>query len=271
MSEHRTAILHITDTHDGKKTKSFDQDILAQRMDALSEKLYKIRQRLSFHIERFIIILTGDINDGVVIYPTQQHHQDETDALEQVDQASNLIFSFATDQQETWGCPVTMQCVAGNHGRAGRFHHEETNWDILTYRTMSTMAQFSPQIDVDYGKDNQESKFLRVFKVNNTGILLYHGHGIRMYQSIPRYGIVQRIMRWSTTEALGDWRYMFLGHFHRCEYFSQNQRACFMGGTMVTDDDWALEVLGYESDPHWWLLLMQPNGDIEEQFKLKLI
>ena len=271
MDEHRTLIIHMTDLHDGKKTSSFDQDILQQRMDIVTDKLMRMRDRIPFTIDKVVVIITGDTVDGSLIYPTQGNHQDEHDTMEQADNTSAMFITFAMDQVEIWGCPVELQCVAGNHGRVGKFHHENTNWDVLVYRTLFSAAEHYDKVSVYYSREKGENRFLRTFKVYDTKILLYHGQGIRMYQNIPRYGIVQRIMRWATTRELGDWTYLFMGHFHRCEYFSQNERMCYMGGTMATNDDWALEILGCESDPHWWVLLMREDGTIEEQFKLGLV
>ena len=43
--------------------------------------------------------------------------------------------------------------------------------------------------------------FLRTVDICGHRFLAYHGHGIRMYQSIALYGIAQRIVRWMGTQS----------------------------------------------------------------------
>ncbi len=73
-----------------------------------------------------------------------------------------------------------------------------------------------------------------------------------MYQQIPWYGMSQRVLRWHSTKSL-KFDVALMGHFHTTGYQDMNKLTMMLTGTAVTDDDWALQTFGYESQNAWWL------------------
>lgn len=262
----RTAALIASDVHYGKETSTYSCDVTTERLAAVSEQLTKLA-KLSGPVDELVVVFLGDIVDGAGIYPTQAHHQEETDILSQVRPVASQLAGLVTAQTRHWPA-VRVEAVAGNHGRSGYFLHEHTNWDVATYMVMELMLE-RDGVRVNYGQ-HEHSPFMRSVPIGAQHAMLYHGHGIRMYQQIPRYGIIQRLLKWSTASSLGDWRYLMLGHFHTLEYFQHNAKRVYLTGTMVSDDEWALEQLGADSTPAWWFLLFDGDGIVEWQYIVRM-
>lgn len=250
--QRESAILVLTDLHYGKRTKTFDTAGFAARMDAFGERVIAIRERLSagYHFDELVIPLLGDVNDGTGIYATQAHHQAETNVEEQAEQLTDVLAPWLRTQKKAWG-RVRVECVPGNHGRAGRFAAEAANWDVVAYKYLR--AKVKPDgIPVGLGRGN-DNLFLRTIEVRKHRYLLYHGHEIHSFNSIPWYGMVQRIARWNTTQTLAPFDVVLMGHFHTFGSWAFNRINCYLSGTFVTDDSWALQCLGWESANRTWM------------------
>ena len=132
-----SAVLHVTDVHWGKKTESFDVKVCSKRLNAVGEKLGRVRELLaSYDFDKLVILITGDINDGSEIYANQATEQAESDVEEQANCAAATLADLVRRQKRIWG-NVEIEAVPGNHGRSGRGGHIAANWDVTCYRYMS--------------------------------------------------------------------------------------------------------------------------------------
>ncbi len=61
-----------------------------------------------------------------------------------------------------------------------------------------------------------------------------------------------------------------MGHFHSSGIWRINKIRLVLSGTMVTDDDWALRTLGWESAPEWWLFGVSNRRAMTWQFPVEL-
>lgn len=84
----------------------------------------------------------------------------------------------------------------------------------------------------------------------------YNANGVAVHNSfgqIPWYGMSLRAIRWSTAESLPAWSTLLMGHFHTFGSWQINRLSLRITGTMVSDDEWALRTLGWESQARWHL------------------
>lgn len=267
MKQRETAILVVSDAHAGKRTSTYNPDILESRIAALSERLFRVRGLLGeYDFDGLRIMMLGDMVDGACIYPTQAHHQAQTSASDQMMHSVGIWRRFMAEQVDVWG-DVEVWPVPGNHGRASLASAEIDNWDALLYMML---ANASPQRSRVLWPAEDCDPFLRVFRTYGHGYLAYHGNGIPMYQSIPWYGIQTRALRWLSAKCLESWDVATFGHFHSCGYWTFNRLQVFCTGTMASNDEWALERFGWESSAAWWLFGASHKRPVTWQFKMEL-
>jgi hypothetical protein len=265
LKQTEIATLVISDAHVGKRTPSYNPEIFEKRMLKLSERLYRVRQLLGeYDFKEIVVCMLGDIVDGTCIYPTQANHQTETRVTQQAFNVTKSLSSFLVEQAEVWN-NVRVVTVPGNHGRTSGA--EADNWDLVMYELLRS-ANNDKRITISEQSDSDP--FLHVTNIWDHGLLLFHGHAIKQYASIPWYGIQQRFLRWATSQNLPHWDVGCIGHFHTCGFWQFNRLSLFCTGTMVSDDEWALQSLGADSSNSWWLFGSSPKRATTWMFRMEL-
>lgn len=263
-----SAVLHVTDLHFGKETESFNIDVAEKRLDNLTRGVRKIGeiQKQAYNIDKLYIFDTGDAIDGNSIYKTHPHHVDKRAAYgrAQVKEAVRIMAGPLEALAEVFGC-VEYHKVPGNHGRNSLFDHEKNNWDLIMADMMEEKYRNHPKINI-----HTHNNFYGHVDVQGHGCVLYHGAGIKMYQSIPWYGITQRVTRWAQTMPK-PFRYAFMGHFHIRDNLTWCNKEIFLSGSPVTDDEWVLEEMGMGSMPEFWFLLMHPERGVTLRYAIDLM
>jgi len=160
-----------------KKTVLYDTKLAVQKIRSAFSLISQHKL-----LNNLIIIILGDVNDGTDIYATQPHHQAITNVEQQAFELSGILSTNISQLKSTYK-NIYIECVPGNHGRAGRSAHEAANWDIVTYRYLASELQ-GQHISVTFGDYTRENIFLRTITVCGKKLLLYHGHGI--LNAIPR-------------------------------------------------------------------------------------
>jgi hypothetical protein len=266
-SQIESAVLQVTDVHWGKETDSFDVKVCSRRLAAIKEKLGRVRELLAgYDFDKLVILITGDVNDGTEIFAGQATEQAESDVEEQANCAAAALADLARGQKRIWG-NVEIEAVPGNHGRSGRGGHIAANWDVTCYRYMSFRLAADK---IPVGFKDERGLFVRNIVIRNHNYLIYHGHEIRTYASIPWYGMMLRVSRWlSTKYAPID--VAMIGHFHSFGMWRVNRVMLMTSGTMVTDDDWALTGLGWESANKWHLFGVSNKHPVTWDFGIDLV
>lgn len=255
--------LLISDVHLGEETPKYNFRIARKRLGMLVDKTMEIvsLHRKAYPVKVLNIFWLGDLITGETIFPTQPHHIEAG----VVDQIFKTV-PFVVEQLARLACffkEVRCYCVAGNHGRVGKFAHESSNWDRVFYKTLELSTQGVPNI-----KWVIPEGWNLTAKVLNTKILCVHGHQVKMWQNIPAYGLTTRVARWAITEGLGSFDVVFCGHFHTSWRLSWNNIKVFLNGTTADGDEFALEKLGLESSQSQWLLSVHPRQGITWSYEL---
>lgn len=241
-----TAVLVLSDIHYGKKTDTFDPGVCIERLKRCADEVLKVQKEKK--LTELVVLLVGDINDGTDIYATQPHHQAVSNVEQQADEIADAL-AVELRRLAAKFVSVRVECVAGNHGRGGKMTHEAASWDIVTYRYLKLKLTETKNVAVHVGGD----PFLKVVKVRGHGILMYHGHNIKMVSGVPWNAIGMRLMRWGNT-SLPAFTAAVMGHFHTLGHWTLNKIKLFSTGAFISDDKWALEVIGWDSKPSTWLL-----------------
>lgn len=269
MCQHNeTAMLIVSDAHDGKETSSFDPNILGRRLSDMVDRVSRLRShQADCCFDKLIVVFAGDMIDGGEVYPTQAHHQAFTSRREQIQHScaiwADALLKLQCDWQE-----VEVQAVPGNHGRTSRFAHESDNGDLLLYDALRQKLNGKVTLHYDDGDD----PFVRKFRVRGHEYLITHGADIKAWQGIPFYGIQQRLLKWHSSFKLGGFDVAFMGHFHNSTSIRlTGALRYFITGTAVSDDDWALRLFGGESATNWWFIGVSDKRPITFQYEVDLL
>jgi len=239
----------ISDVHIGRKTRSFNRDIVEQRLSRLIEE---VARRVSGTVH---VMLLGDIVDGENVFNGQGYESDMD-----VDEAIDVAVQWLDRLYEKVEGDVRFHCVVGNHGRANRYGSQKANWDLVVYKRLR-----------DRLGDNVVEVFedwYGIVEVGRWRYLLMHGDNVKMYHNIPWYGIVQSVMR---LRAAGlEFDVCCLGHFHTAFQLQWNDISILGNGTMLTGDDYSLR-LGLKSCNEFWLFGVGKSRPFTWQYRIPLV
>jgi len=274
MSEtEEVAVIFISDSHIGKRTRTYNPKVFAKRLRKLERSILSIVSALRSirPIKKLVVMFGGDLVDGESLFPGQ-FELINVPVLDQVFSIGLPEFTkflyFCLENFES----VEVQCAKGNHGRtpaAKWTASTSTNWDYVLYKALenATRKQDRMKWHLKTGPDDWKS----LFRIAGRGVLLTHGAQIRSYYSTPIYGITRQSMRWQT--AYRDrikLDYFCFGHFHSAGIFRFNQIVAIMNGAWIDSDTYAEERLGVASVPEQTLFFVHPKYGLTARYALSL-
>ena len=257
------AILHTSDGHGGKITKSFNNDVYKSRMGKIFESAMTIvnLHRTMYPINQLHIFNTGDNIQG------ENPHQGSTigevsmGARDQVKKLvapvwNNLLGSFAQEFES-----VEMDCIAGNHGH-DKLAPETSSYDLLLYDILESGIGQEKNIKI-----NVYDEWAIIVNLMGFRNFLFHGDGMPAPQGVPFFALDKKLKSWYM--QYGGFEYAFSGHFHKQSANEVSSKLeHFMCGSLVSDDTWALKKLGISSNPSQSLYGLHPRRGITWRYNL---
>lgn len=243
-----TPCLLVSDLHFGKKTENYDLEKALERLDKLFDDfcnhLNQLENNNCFYNDVHIF-LAGDLIDGESIYPTHPHHITGS-VLDQVF-SSTEPFVEKLERVSKLCHTLHVHSVRGNHGRLSKFANEKSNFDTIYSHILRVALREYKNI-----KFNISDGWHLHVDIDGLGVLMYHGHQIKMTLNLPWYGVTTRVSRWATTGEVPAFDIALQGHFHTSSKITWGNRQILLNGTMVDGDQFALENLGLESSQSQW-------------------
>lgn len=242
------AVLHVCDTHIGKRTPTFDVATADQRLTMLVDKTIQITnaRRSAAKIKELRLYLGGDIIDGELIYPSHAHAIEQSVFEQAVKTGPEIVARMILSLAESFE-KIHVACVPGNHGRNGSKHngsHPSTNWDSVCYETIKLMVcgtdkrphrDMAERVTFDL-PSNRKAEWYSIDRIFDWGTFQIHGHEITGgFGGYPWYGIGRRMSGWKDI-IVEPWDYMFMGHFHTFADSEIQHRIFLANGTIVSDD-----------------------------------
>lgn len=249
-----TAVIHISDTQIGKLTSTFDSKVAKQRMKKLAEQTLKVveTRRSGAKIDNAVIMIGGDIVEGETIFAHQPWVVDSDLWDQAIKVAPKILSDFIIEMSSAFRS-ITVSAVPGNHGRSQPKNagaSPRTNFDMIATvvtRLMVTSVIKDSRITWDVDHDS----FYRIINAEGHNLLLVHGDQISGGGGLGGYpltGLARKVAGWSGSLP-EEWGYIFLGHFHRPMSGVVQDKIFFANGTIESDNDWALEVIGESGRP----------------------
>lgn len=236
----------LSDTHVGKKTKTFNSEIAVSRLLELGCEIADVAVDLD--ADRIHLYLVGDIVDGEGIFPTQGSHIDMP-AIEQAYTAAEVLAEAVKTIVANCELPVEIYTVPGNHGRSNRYVSEITNWDNVCYKMLALKLEGEEGI---YMVPNLEEFF--TVDVLDKRVTLNH-------KGIKNPGSKAQLDRATTWFTLFNSDVLVHGHWHSPGIKFNRDKAVISNGAMVGLDDYA-ERLGLFDEPRQLAFLVEEGRPI---------
>lgn len=248
VGDPETAVLHMTDNHDGEITPTYNHQVYLDRLGSLFQSVMRIvtLHRNIYPINDLVVPITGDMVHGENPYQGAKVEAISSGVKNQIFNNSlpALAEFFLSLKQEFH--TVRLECVPGNHGRYSKESPTSSNWDLVLYESLKLKLE---PYDV---KVNISEDFCKIIDIQGQKFFLFHGHQCKATQGVPYFSLSKKIMSWYVT--YGGFDYAVCGHFHKDDLLRVNKQCkLIMGASMVSDDPYALEVIGTSSPPSQWI------------------
>lgn len=268
------ALLHITDTHVGQVTQSFNTDIAKQRIAETVAKAIKLTdiQRADHQVRECVVMLGGDLIEQTGQFPNQAWGVDAT-TFQQIFDAAGAIQSALLTLLGTFE-KVTVYEVPGNHGRVGRGKGRQsidmetaTNWDRIIGKVIHD--QLAEQDRLEW---HDAETWYHVGAIGEYRFLVHHGDTIRGFGgNIPAYGILRKHLAWQAG-VMPEFHDAYLGHFHTPMALPLPAGGrVFVTPSLVSDSAFAKEWVASTSVPGQRLHFVDPaRGRVTAEYLLWL-
>ena len=257
------AILHCSDGHADKITKSTNKDTYRDRMGKMFESSMVIvnLHRHMYPIRKLHIFNTGDNIQGENPFQGSVVGEISMSARDQVKKLAapmwnDILGSFAQEFDE-----IEMDCVPGNHGH-DKLAPETSSYDLLLYDILSAGIGKEKNIKI-----NIHEEWSAIAKVVGFGCFLFHGDGMPAPAGVPFFALDKKLKSWYMQYS--GFEYAFSGHFHKqAANEVSNKLEHFMCASLVSDDNWALKKLGISSNPSQSIYGLHPHRGITWRYNL---
>ena len=259
-----TQVLVIGDGHAGEVTPSFNADVYKKRMTELFDATMVITQlhRNMYPLNDLVILDVGDNVHGENPYQGAAVGTISCGAVDQVYDIAlpaivNLLCSFKQEFRT-----ITFVGVRGNHGRIG-IACKTSNWDIMLYKSLAKV-NLPENISIKYSDD-----FKALLNIGGFEFFVFHGDQCRATMGIPYFALIKKLMSWSAT--FNNPNYFICGHFHKEDYLRVSSISkLLINSSLVTDDPYAMEIVGTSSIPSHWTFGVHKNYGITWLYNLVL-
>ena len=256
------ALLHLTDTHIGAVTASYDSLVARARVEKTIQKTIQLTeiQRKDHPVDSCIVILGGDLIEQTGQFPHQAWSVDAS-TFEQLFEAARIIESAILTLLAEYQS-VEVYLTPGNHGRVGRGkgrqsldYESDTNWDRIVGRIIGERLVDQPRLTW-----HSCDSWYSIVKIGEYRALAHHGDTIRSFGgNIPAYGILKKHLAWASG-VMPEFRDAYLGHFHTPMQLAMNNGGrIFVTPSLVSDSAFAKEFVAAASLPAQRLHFVDPE------------
>jgi hypothetical protein len=211
-AKEEVALLHCSDWQTGKRTIDYNSTVTKERIERLNHKVISITeiQRNDHPVKKLAIAYTGDMIEGVCIFPGQAFEVDST-LYEQLFFTASLMESQVRTMAEHFE-QVDVFTEYGNHGRIGRKGEfpAKDNMDLMCYRIVAGRTE-----DLSNVTWHISTNWFNMLTVGNYSALLVHGDEIKSFGgNTPAFGILRKVSAWASG-VVPTFVDCYMGHFHQ--------------------------------------------------------
>ncbi len=256
-------VLHCGDGHAAKITPSFDVDVYNARMDTMFDAIMTIvtLHRRIYPIRKIRIVNLGDNVQGENPFQGSKIGAVKMGVRDQIAKVAvpawaRLICSLRQEFEEVEG-----DCFPGNHG-ADKLAPETSKADFSFYDILKAKIGDKKGITINIHENFGEMVYIQGFK-----FFCYHGDQMPCPQGVPYFAMAKKEKSWYV--HFGGFNYTLHAHFHkRMEDEGAAKYTSIGCGTLVSDDDWALQKMGISSTPSQNIFGVHPRFGVTWRYPL---
>lgn len=252
------AVLHATDWQGGKRTRSYNSDVMNVRLEQFCDKVERLTsiQRSHHPVEEAHILLGGDMLENTQTFPHQVWEVDMT-LFAQIFHVALALENFVRRQLALFQT-VHVWEEYGNHGRIGMKNSglpASDNFDRMIYRIVAD--KFAGEKRVHW---HPIESWYNLVTIGNYSAMLVHGDEIKSFGgNTPAFGILRKCNAWASgvVEHFND---VYIGHYHTPMTLAMaNGGRIFMTGSTESDNEFAREFVAATGKPSQRLNFVDPE------------
>lgn len=242
-----TQVVVIGDDHAGEITPTFNEEVYKKRFRQLFQSVLTITQlhRHMYPLNDLVVIDVGDNVHGENPFQGATVEAVSCGAISQIyDLALPIILELLISFRQEFKT-VKFYGVRGNHGRYSQTAPRTSNWDMALYHALAG-AKLPSNIEVNYSDD-----FKAIVNIEGFKFFVFHGDQSSARMGIPYFALTRKVKDWYS--SFGGFPYAICGHFHKEDFLRVwSETKLLINGPLVTDDPYALEIIGASSIPTHW-------------------
>jgi len=268
------ALLHLTDWQGAKHTVSYNTEVMKDRVRQIlknSMKLVEI-QRQDHPVNDIVVLLGGDMIEGLFNFPTQPYEIDAT-LFEQFVSVAALLDESCRFLSARFAS-VKVVAEWGNHGRIGSKRAavpKADNADRMTYQLAKAMGADLPNVSWSITEED-----IQRFEIGAYRALLIHGDEVGRNGFASPSTLVKHVTGWKSGSYQVDgepykFRDVYMGHYHSHAQWPLPDGAgnLFQTGSIESDNRYARDNLAVTAVPSQRLHFVDPRkGRVTAQYQV---
>lgn len=274
-----TMVVLLSDVHVGKLVDpewvgegfAYNTSIFHDRLAVWQRKVVELKSihARAFPIPKLVILLLGDLIDGVDMRRGHGHRVDINSATKQVlvlVQALSRTFADLATVFES----VEIVSVPGNHGRVGEYgvNLAMDNWDFMAGKMLELTLGLQRNVSV-----RVRSQKFDLLQIGPLTTYIAHGDDVGSggggFAGIPTYGIAR-----AAAKDTGMHGHIFdlyaIGHYHRAQDLELDAGRVMLNGAWDGGDDFSVNKLKATSVPTQWAFGVHPEHGMTWQYRIRL-
>lgn len=274
------AALHLTDWQGAKKTVSYNSEVMKRRVREVLKNTMKLVeiQRTDHPVNDCLVMLGGDMIEGLFNFPTQPFEIDAT-LFEQYVTVATLLDETARFLAARFA-RVRFVGEWGNHGRIGSKRAavpKKDNADRMTYQLAMAMTKDLPNVTWDVDEEgNLPADDIQQIEVGNYRALLIHGDEVGRNGFASPSTLVRHVTGWKSgayrvNGEPWEFRDVYMGHYHSHAQWPlpDGDGNLFQSGSIESDNRYARDNLAVTATPSQRLHFIDPRkGRVTAQYQV---
>jgi DNA repair exonuclease SbcCD nuclease subunit len=241
-----TLELLISDVHVGKKTETFNHNVLQRRLKQVSETVLKeiARAQVHYNVERIVIAFMGDLIESYTMHNLESAKGCEFGNSRQVQEALSQLFNLILLPIAATGIKIDCVGVTGNHDRTEekRTYNNpgEENITWIIYKTMEEFCKLKGLKNVTWDIPREAYTTLNIY---GETVLYEHYDNVNGGNKIQG---IESLKAKRTNQLDKPIHFMRGGHFHEPLEFGIGK--IIVNGSVPGDDGYST-TLGFRCEP----------------------
>lgn len=257
------AVAVLGDWQLAKVTRDYSSAVCEDRIELYGDKVLKLTdiQRADHPVEELHVFLLGDLVEGELIFPGQQHLIDASLYEQVCISGPRILGNFLRKMMANFK-KVHVSAIPGNHGRVGgrasADYNPETNADRMLYRITQQLLAHEERLTWDIPDGNlRDDTWYTVAKIGNYSSMLFHGGEGQI--SFNMLGINRKVSGWAMGAIPEHFTDIDFGHYHQPTQLTINRVTVRVNGSTESSNNFAAKIVGAIGRPSQGLRFVDPR------------